>query len=64
MAQESSEDREAYLKRLLTQMSSLTDALRLIEEGGAGDHHETYKKLSELRDRYHAAMDRPRRAVW
>lgn len=52
MDQDSSEDREAYLKRLLPQISALTDELRLIEEGGAGDYVETYKKLSELRERY------------
>ena len=52
MGEESFEDREAYLKRLLTQMSPLADALRVIEEGGAGDYAETYKKLSELRERY------------
>ena len=52
MADESFEDREAYLKRLLTQMSPPADALRDIEEGGTGDYGETYRKLSELRERY------------
>jgi len=52
MTQESFEDRESYLNRLLTQISSLTDEVRLIAEGGAGDYVETYKKLSELRERY------------
>ena len=52
MGDESVEGREEYLKRLLTQMSPLADALRVIEEGGAGDYAETYKKLSELREGY------------
>ena len=52
MEQESSEDREGYLKRLLPQISALTDELRVVEETGAGDYTETYKKLSELRERY------------
>jgi hypothetical protein len=52
MDQESSEDREAYLMRLLPQISALTDALRHIEETGVGDYAETYKQLRELRERY------------
>ena len=53
MREEPSEDRESFLKRLVRQMVPLTDALRVIDEDGLGEYAETYKKLSELRERNH-----------
>ncbi len=52
MDQPSLQDREDYLKRLLPQISALTDALRHIEETGVGDYAGTYKQLHDLRERY------------